>query len=85
MNKHEIIINFLKKNRCLRKARANFKREDTNLEDWINVVSIREDLIYRTFTWNNTPEGTDYWSKIQRKWEKYYESTFSTERSNKLD
>lgn len=47
----------------------NFDKENprASLLDWLEpreIQSIESNLIYNAFTWANTPEGPDYWRKI---------------------
>jgi len=66
----EKFIAFLKKHRALRKFKANLL---TRYGDIANIDVYCEEVNFSdidgAFTWNDTPEGQDYWERLSKLWE----------------
>src|SRR5690554_3221376 len=60
---------FLKKNRCLKAFNGNLsKRNDVGgVNEYLWTVRPK-DYVSAAFTWSETEQGHDYWSKIHEKW-----------------
>lgn len=57
-----IFVLFLMSNRALLKFRRNY------IERNLPTDRPPSDVIYLAFIWYNTPEGFDYWHKLDVKW-----------------
>jgi hypothetical protein len=69
--KNEVtLIDFLRKNRLLRKFKANYKKNyySWTFDEYVNKFSADPKAIKGAFVWSSTPEGLDYWSGVSRKW-----------------
>lgn len=70
----ELFIKFLKKHGALRKFKANLKdRKNITIDYYCNIDN--DPTIGGGFTWKITPEGYNYWSNLDRLWEKYKEKS----------
>lgn len=61
---------FLEKEDALEayKEQVTFRIEEGRLVEFFNLTS-PENLISGTFIWEGTPQGDDYWRKLNEKWE----------------
>ena len=68
----EVFIRFLKKNHAHTKFITNIQYEypENTIQEIINRTSYK-DLISYSFTWNESPEGRDFWMGIHTKWQEY--------------
>lgn len=61
-----LFLNFLNEHKALENFMNNIKR-DSNMTLYL-MPSYYYDIIDLSFTWSNTPQGHDYWKKINKKW-----------------
>jgi len=66
---------FLKENRALVKFRANYclrsifgRKTKTEAENFITENSLAPNGIRAAFNWARSPEGIDYWTKLDKEW-----------------
>ena len=58
---------FLRKNEALKSYRANLAQFSVRGE----LPKDKSSWIDYSFIWNKTPQGTDYWDRIDTKWSDY--------------
>ena len=69
--KHRSLYQFLYDNKSTAKFLRNLKSSSVN--EYINIHDLiqnekPEDYIRKAFTWGYTPEGAEYWWKLNKKW-----------------
>lgn len=66
-----LFVDFLKKEGCYQAYKANIYKQDLRWEIMRFVYS--PEYIRKSFySWESTPQGYEYWKKIDIRWRKYF-------------
>ena len=63
----DAFFNFLKKHKCKLRWENNYKKFKAEEDLFLRRP---DTYIIMSFIWNRTPEGSDYWSELNAKWQK---------------
>jgi hypothetical protein len=71
-NKEKTFITFLEKNKIFTNFATNLKQNEkiNDTEKLFSQFDSRN-WFYSAFDWYNSPEGFDYWSNFNKKWQDY--------------